>query len=338
MAANNHDADSLSSDDRNDRVTHIITSKKMMKYGLEFLYTVDRVARGKASTNLVRFRKNFGINPATACDVYEDMQKTDVQAARVEGCELNLKFFLITLYFLRKYPDGNTLEAVFDYSPGYIAAKIWDMVCKIHALKEEKITFPTLEEIGTDIWVMSVDGTHVWMKEKMHEEWSLDPKQYSHKYNKAGRSYELGISLTAGLIWMNGPYPGGTNDITIFRQPGGLKEKLEQLGKMAIGDRGYRGEKDLVSYPNAVDTKSVHMFKSRALCRHESFNGLTKVFDILSGRFRHSEKKFEKAFEAVCVLCQYKLEKELPLYDIYIQAVEDAAESDDEDDDDQEED
>lgn len=48
---------------------------------------------------------------------------------------------------------------------------------------------------------------------------------------------------------------------------------------------------------------------------------MTKVFEILSGRFRHGEHKFGEAFEAVCVTCQYKLENELPLYDVLIEAV-----------------
>jgi hypothetical protein len=131
-------------------------------------------------------------------------------------------------------------------------------------------------------------------------------RKYSHKLNKAGKSYELGIGLNGGLIWMNGPlFDAGENDITIFRKPNGLKDRLELLGEKAIGDLGCRGEPKFVSYPNPDDYKRVAMFKSRALKRHENFNCMTKVFEILSGRFRHTEDKFGSAFEAVCVLCQY---------------------------------
>jgi hypothetical protein len=137
---------------------------------------------------------------------------------------------------------------------------------------------------------------------------------------------------------MNGPFDAGTNDITIFRMPNGLKERLEFLGKKTIGDMGYRGEPEYVSYPNHHDSKPVQKFKSRALKRHENFNAMTKVFKILVGQFRHPEEKFQYAFEAVCVLCQYKLENELPLYDILVQAVVDAGNEDDEEDDDEEED
>jgi hypothetical protein len=55
-----------------------------------------------------------------------------------------------------------------------------------------------------------------------------------------------------------------------------------------------------------------------ALKRHETFNGLTKFFDCLSGRFRHSVDRFKNCFEAVCVICQYQVELGNPLYDILI--------------------
>jgi hypothetical protein len=39
-------------------------------------------------------------------------------------------------------------------------------------------------------------------------------------------SYELGICLIGGLIWMNGPYLAGTNDITIFRKEKWIKRSI----------------------------------------------------------------------------------------------------------------
>jgi hypothetical protein len=38
---------------------------------------------------------------------------------------------------------------------------------------------------------------------------------------------------------MNGPFPAGTNDITVFRKNRGLKDELERRKQKAIGDRGY---------------------------------------------------------------------------------------------------
>lgn len=314
-----------SDEDQLGKVTHIVTVKKMTRAGLKLFYTEERVARVKTEEkNSDRFRMKYGVMPVTACTLYEDMQKTNLEQVNFKAGERSLKFFLISLYFLRHYPNYNELESTFDLNQGHLASKIWIWISRFKAMKEEAVIFPDVEEIGDEIWIMTVDGTHVWIKEPSHVEFSQDRAHYSHKFNKAAKSYELGISLTGGLIWMNGPYPAGTNDITIFRKPQGLKELLQKLGKKAIGDRGYRGEPDYVSFPNALDSKAVDRFKSRALCRHETFNGMTKIFSVLSGRFRHSDDKFEDAFEAVCVICQYKLENELPLYDILIQAVLDA--------------
>ena len=140
---------------------------------------------------------------------------------------------------------------------------IWEMLRKIRALKAKKITWP--DELGNDdIWIMSVDGTHCWIAEPGHLNWSQDSEYYSHKYNKAGINYELGVALASQkLIWMNGPFKAGTNDVSIFQHKG-LKQRLENLGKKAIGDSGYRGHQECCSTPNANDSDKVKEFKSRA--------------------------------------------------------------------------
>jgi hypothetical protein len=324
------DDSSVESGERDGLVTHIVAVQGMLQYGLELFYTTDRIARVEnLSTNIDRFNTKFGIQPVTACMLYEDLQKTNVDDARInQPDDTTLKFFLLSLHYLRKYPTEDILESTFDYSPRYISRMLWQYVERIQALKAEKIVWPDgLND--QDLWVLSVDGTHCWIKEPSHPEFSQDKKKYSHKLNKAGKSYELGIALNGGLIWMNGAFDAGENDITIFRKPNGLKDRLELLGKKAIGDLGYRGEPKYVSFPNPNDCKGVALFKSRALKRHENFNCMTKVFEILAGRFRHGEDKFGKAFEAVCVLCQYKLENELPLYDVLIAAVVNAADNND---------
>lgn len=113
---------------------------------------------------------------------------------------------------------------------------------------------------------------------------------------------------------MAGPFPAGNSDINIFRK-GGLKEKLP-CGKKAIGDRGYRGEKEKISTPNSMDDEELKKFKRRARARHESFNSRIKNFSCLRERFRHKEHKHKICFEAVCVICQYQLELGSPLFDV----------------------
>jgi hypothetical protein len=175
---------------------------------------------------------------------------------------------------------------------------------KIQALKAQKIVWPD-DNFGDDIWVLTVDRMHCWLREPQHPVWSQDPEWYSHKFNKAGINYELAILISQNrLEWMNGPFKAGLNDITIFTNEG-LKEKLRATGKKAIGDSGHSQK---ISTPNSHDSKQVKKFKSRALERQEKFNGMIKNFDCLSGGFRHSVDRFKNCFGAMCVICQYQIE------------------------------
>jgi hypothetical protein len=121
---------------------------------------------------------------------------------------------------------------------------------------------------------------------------------------------------TQRLVWMNGPFKAGTSDKKIFPKQG-LMAKLASLGKKGIGDKGYSGKRyrHVMSTPNAFDTYGVKKFKSRALKRHENFNGMTKRFKCLDTRFRHGVSEFKYYFESICVICQYQIENGMPLYD-----------------------
>ena len=309
------------SDDSGDEdhgVTIILTTAKIMRIGLKLMgYTTRRIRRAKKKFNLDRFGGHFGCSPQVCATIWEDLQATAVEAARVEAKDLSVKHFLMALHHLKRYPTQIEREAIFDISLGWGSAKCWFYIEKIQALKEEKIVWPE-GNFGDDIWVMSVDGTHCWIQEPQHPTWSQDSDYYSHKYGKAGLNYELGLSLSSSnLVWLNGPFKAGQNDVLIFTTTG-LQEKLSTHQKKAIGDGGYRGHAGAMSTPNAHDSKVVAKFKSRALKRQEKFNGLTICFDCLSGRFRHSVDRFKNCFEAVCVICQYKIEIEVPLYDIQI--------------------
>ena len=215
---------------------------------------------------------------------------------------------------------------------------------KIQFLKHKKITWEDGLG-GDDIWVLTVDGTHVWIHEPDHPHFSQDSDYYSHKFNKSGINYKLGIAIASQrLIWMVGPLPAGKTDLQAFIEDR-LRDRLRQLGKKAIGDGIYRGNQDTVSYPNSHDSRPVKKFKSRALKRHEGFNGMTKSFQILRQMFRHSLDKIGIAFEAVAVICQYKVEAEEPMYDVLVEdilrendkysdsEIEDMMDSDDDDND-----
>lgn len=63
--------------------------------------------------NYHRFKSQLGVSAATASRVYADLQTTAAAEARISGDDLQLRFFLMGLYYLRKYPTEDDLEAKF---------------------------------------------------------------------------------------------------------------------------------------------------------------------------------------------------------------------------------
>ena len=101
----------------------------------------------------------------------------------------------------------------------------------------------------------------------------------------------------------------------MFNKPGGLKSHIPD-GKRAVGDGNYTKNFPKLSTRNVRDTAEVYKLKSRALARHETFNGRIKSFKILNHRFRHGLKKHKDCFTAVCVLVQYDMENGHPLFEL----------------------
>jgi hypothetical protein len=156
---------------------------------------------------------------------------------------------------------------------------------------------------------------HCHVNEPRHPTLSKNPKYYSHKSGQAGMDYELALSVFDNcLVWMNGPYKASVHDMRIFRDKG-LMAKIP-AGKKVIGDKGYIGEKDIISTPNSHDPPDVRHFKSRARARQESFNARIKNFACLDVRFRHGIHNHKTCFEAVCVIAQYQLENGSPLFEV----------------------
>jgi len=84
---------------------------------------------------------------------------------------------------------------------------------------------------------ISVDGTHC----PIFELRPFSPRYFSHKLNRAGMSYEIGLSLrSSDIVSVNGGFLAGKyNDIKIACY--GLFNWLED-GEKVVADDGYRGQ------------------------------------------------------------------------------------------------
>ena len=301
----------------------ILPPDEILKRGLLLLgWEEERLANRQNATNVEKYIGIYGCHPCVVAHLSEDLQTVKYQNARIETFDLDKLHWC--LHFMYRYPTEVERENTWKKSANTIRLACWYYMNKIRNLKKIKIVWPTFPD--SDVWIMTVDGTHLVTLEPGDSDVPKDPSYFSFKHHAAGFNYEVGVDLfTSRCIWLRGPFKAGTyNDAKMFRE-GGLMAKLKRLGKKAIGDEGYRGFPDQISSANSLDSPEVKEFKARARQRHETYNSKLKLFAILSDRFRCKNnpndnftvaEKLQMAFEAVNVLVQYKMEHGEKLYDV----------------------
>jgi hypothetical protein len=129
--------------------------------------------------------------------------------------------------------------------------------------------------------------------------------------------YEIAIALQSGyIVWASPAYRAGRNpDITIFRKPGGLRDKLLASREKTVADLGYRGEPECVDLPNE-GSADFQTQMAWARSRHETCNKRIKIFSCMSHRFRHDVRLHQDFFNAVLVLTQLNIQNGDKLFDI----------------------
>lgn len=295
----------------------IKTEDEMLVEGLAlYHYTQEEVFKVQRETSNYRFRSLYGANPDVVARLWEMLQTTTIPCARLQKTARSLKYFFMTLHFLKRYPTEVETEAAFHVSDFTVRHYKWLYVQKIRELKADVLGWPT-KKYRHDTWVISIDGTHVKSYEPTHPVKPKDTEAFSHKHQSAGYNIEIGLSLwESKLLWWNGPFSAGKHcDVKIFTEFG-LKDKLTETGQKAIADGGYSGHPDLVSTPNSHDYPEVAEFKRRVRQRHERYNGVLKEFDCLMNIWRHSAERLSQCFEAVAVITELKMQMGEPLFDV----------------------
>ena len=151
---------------------------------------------------------------------------------------------------------------------------------------------------------LTIDGMDVFIKEQR----LFCPKWWSHKSNRPGLRYEIGICIQTGWIcWFNGPFLCGSfSDSRI---------SMEALIYVLRRDEKVQADTTYGSLYHETPDKSrrgtpYERMKAKARARHETINGRIKVFGCLSNRWRHPLKKHGTAFGAVANIIQVQIEKE----------------------------
>ena len=152
-------------------------------------------------------------------------------------------------------------------------------------LERKKIKFGPYDSNSKRKYLGTIDCVHCETNE-----FRTDPssKWYSHKHNGAGVLYEVVIDLcNTRVVWIAGPYPASTHDITIFCSgtqvsqsqrnnktywdQNALYFKIPE-GKKLIGDSGYRGELSKISTTHDKHSSEVKQFFAQEKSRQETFN------------------------------------------------------------------
>lgn len=296
-----------------------LTPNEMLVKGLRRVgITKEEQDRRSTDTNVDDFVSCFGINPEVACHLWTLLQTTNNLNARIDPKKHFVHDFLTALHWLKVYPTRQHARIFMKVGEKTGSKWSWFYTNKIAALKEELIVWPATWDT---IFTVTVDGVHFRIKEPTPppdettgEEYRFDKGYFSHKDGGPGLSYEIAISIfTQRVVWVNGPFKAGKGDLDIFKS--GLKAKIPK-GKRVLGDRGYRGLPEIISFHNSLDTDEVREFKDRALSRHENFNERIERFAVLKQVFRHKHRKHGLCFNACVVLCQLDLIHKSPLFEV----------------------
>jgi hypothetical protein len=276
------------------------------------------------------FKCHYGSTPLVIADIWYDMQMADVPGARLsvkENAEKGFKAFMMAVFFLWTNPKNSRLLAArFQVCERYSRGEeLWHWVYKIQALKHRKIHWdPTLGNADESAFVGSIDGVDCQIWEPKHPTMNMDKSYSSHKFKAAALKYEIILSITTSrILWISGPFKGGTHDMTVFRRGGFKQIMLAMRGKMLVGDAIYKGgdnfreEHGMFAPPNTLDPEHLAAWKSRVRCRQETVNDRIKFFAIIKNTFEGTDqRKHKAAFEAVAVMVQYQMDNGFPLYDV----------------------
>ena len=274
-------------------------------------------SRASSETKEKIFMQHYGSNAASLayqwydlCVVEDPSIRLDIEEISVDG----FRKFMMAHNFLWDTPKNSQVFATRwkQWERLSRGIHIWKWISKIAALKPVKIVWdPRLDDEDTETFIVTIDAVDFRMAEKSTELLRVDRKQYSQKFNHGALKYEIAISVFDGKpVWTSNGTRAGRNDNDLL-QAGGLLDKIKP-GKLGITDGGYGHEK--LSVPNPREPKEVRRFKSRARCRHETFNGRLKHFNALCQTFTYPPDKHQMVFEAVCVTVVYQIENGSPLF------------------------
>ena len=271
------------------------------------------------------FKKIFGLTPKQVAVTWELIYHNILH-----DTSFKKKHLLWTLKFLRHYPtkaclsfdvgaDGKTLMKWVWYTinclcnlkvVGTMTTAIYHIIqCIFNNINILQIKFNNRfrGSINGQKAFLTVDGVHF----QIYEESPFNKQCFSHKFNRAGITYEIGANVQTGdICWAFGGFRAGIDDLTMARK--GILNALP-VGEKIIADKGYRGEHNKIITPTFLEGDPRNRELKRIMARHEGINKRLKDFKCLRSIWRHGWKMHIRAFYAVVTLTQIKFENGDPM-------------------------
>ena len=200
-------------------MVYCVTPDEVLRIGFGIIGDRDSLKRTRMM-QIRRFKSLYGSNPIVYSVLWENLQTTDIEEAKITPKNKeDLEKFLMSIYWLKTNDTEAKIVSRFRFKDEKTVRKwCWFYAKKIQALLPEVVYWPEEwndENVDLPTFLISVDGTHCRVEEPMHPSWSKNPQYYSHKFKKAALNYEIALSVFENrVVWVNGPYPGATNDIT----------------------------------------------------------------------------------------------------------------------------
>jgi hypothetical protein len=173
--------------------------------------------------NMQHFRSHFGIGPEAIIDIIANMTNGKRDTL--------LKDLMMTLCWLKLYETEHVTSGRWGYGEEFCRDAVKRITTKLQCLKAKKIRFGPFESKKT--YIDTVDCVHCKtnnFRTEPHSKW------YSHKHNGAGVSYEVVVVICDDkVIWIAGPKPASTHDITFFR--GGTQVSTNRHKNEATWDK-----------------------------------------------------------------------------------------------------
>ena len=146
---------------------------------------------------------------------------------------------------------------------------------------------------------------------KIYEPSPFSPFWFSHKFKRAGLTYEIGLNVhTADSCWAYGGFPAAVNDLTLAKR--GVLSVLP-AGELIIADKGYKGEPHRIITPIDDYSTNFNYQHKIMMTRQECVNKRVKDWHFMSATWRHGWESHIRTFYAVIALTQIKLENGEPL-------------------------